>query len=127
MVLPKEASKIESKGPGEQGEGRAAAGAGARGRGAGGNLAKGNFELERQEHREDRQGKARQEYEEGGVPNFVSRSSASADGAPGSKREAKERLQELRELFDDGLIDKEEFDTKRAAIIASIWSLSFSV
>jgi len=42
------------------------------------------------------------------------------DGAPGSKREAKERLQELRELFDDGLIDKEEFDTKCAAIIASI-------
>jgi hypothetical protein len=47
----------QSKGPGEQGEqkagaGGAGAGAGAGGRGAGGNLAKGNFEQERQEHRE---------------------------------------------------------------------------
>ena len=43
-------------------------------------------------------------------------SSTSADGAPGSKREAKETWKELRERFDDGLTDKEEFDTKRACL-----------
>jgi len=38
----------------------------------------------------------------------------------GKGRDAKERLAVLRELFDDGLIDKDEFEAKRAAIIASI-------
>jgi len=38
---------------------------------------------------------------EGGKQNLLS--STSADGAPGSKREAKETWKELRERFDDGL------------------------
>ena len=50
----------------------------------------------------------------------ASQSSSSA-GAGNSSRPAKERLSEVKDLLDGGLISQEDFEKKKGEILASIY------
>jgi hypothetical protein len=54
------------------------------------------------------------------APNLSATPAAASAGAPSPSTDAEERLRKLKELFDKGLITKDEYDQRRAAIVSSL-------